>query len=56
MEFLCLIYRFQIYEYSQRMDDIVEREISCDVSLKIIDMILLNETSLNKPTVRSAAR
>lgn len=47
-----LIYRFQIYEYSQQMDDSVEKEISCDVTLKVIDMILLNETSLNKPTVR----
>ena len=34
------------------MDDNVEKEISCDVTLKVIDMILLNETSLNKPTVR----
>lgn len=47
-----MIYRFQIYEYSQQMDDNVEKEISCDVTLKIIDIILLNETSLNKPTVR----
>jgi hypothetical protein len=47
-----MIYRFQIYEYSQLMDDSVEKEISCDVTLKIIDIILLNETSLNKPTVR----
>lgn len=34
------------------MDDIVEKEISSDVTLKIIDMILVNETSLNKATVR----
>jgi hypothetical protein len=33
------------------MDDNVEKEISCDVTLKIIDIILLNETSLNKPSV-----
>lgn len=46
-----MIYRFQIYEFSQLMDDNVEREISSDVTLKIIDIILLNETSLNKPTV-----
>lgn len=46
-----LIYRLQIYEYSQQMDNNVEKEISCDVTLKVIDMILLNETSLNKPTV-----
>lgn len=46
-----MIYRLQIYEYSQQMDDIVEKEISCDVTLKIIDMILLNETSLNKASV-----
>jgi hypothetical protein len=50
--FSVMIYRFQIYEYSQLMDDSVEKEISCDVTLKIIDIILLNETSLNKPTVR----
>jgi hypothetical protein len=48
---ISMIYRFQIYEFSQLMDDNVEREISCDVTLKIIDIILLNETSLNKPTV-----
>lgn len=47
-----MIYHFQIYEYSQLMDDSVEKEISCDFTLKIIDIILLNETSLNKPTVR----
>lgn len=46
-----MTYRFQIYEYSQLMDDAVEKEISCDVTLKIIDMVLLNETSLNKPSV-----
>ena len=46
-----MIYRFQIYEFSQLMDDNVEKEISCDVTLKIIDIVLLNETSLNKPTV-----
>lgn len=46
------IYRLQIYEYSQQMDENVEKEISCDVTLKIIDMMLLNETSLNKPAVR----
>lgn len=45
------IYCLQIYEYSQQMDDNVEKEISCDVTLKIIDMTLLNETSLNKPSV-----
>ncbi|KAL7031712.1 hypothetical protein ACKWTF_007108 [Chironomus riparius] len=39
-----------IYEYSQQMDDNVEKEISSDVTLKIIDMILVNETSLNKAT------
>lgn len=50
--FFLMIYRLQIYEYSQLMDDSVEKEISCDVTLKIIDIILLNETSLNKPTVR----
>lgn len=50
--FPVMIYRFQIYEYSQLMDDSVEKEISCDVTLKIIDIILLNETSLNKPTVK----
>lgn len=50
--FCLMIYRFQIYEYSQLMDDSVEKEISCDVTLKIIDIILLNETSLNKPAVR----
>ena len=33
------------------MDDSVEKEISSDVTLKIIDMILVNETSLNKATV-----
>jgi len=33
------------------MDQNVEKEISSDVTLKIIDMILLNETSLNKPAV-----
>lgn len=49
---ISLIYCSQIYEYSQQMDDNIEKEISCDVTLKIIDMILLNETSLNKPTVR----
>lgn len=48
-----MIYCLQIYEYSQLMDDSVEKEISCDVTLKIIDIILLNETSLNKPTVRT---
>lgn len=48
---LLMTYRFQIYEYSQLMDDAVEKEISCDVTLKIIDMVLLNETSLNKPSV-----
>lgn len=53
--FRLMIYRFQIYEYSQQMDDNVEKEISCDVTLKIIDMILLNETSLNKPMVRMRA-
>lgn len=47
-----MIYRLQIYEFSQLMDDNVEQEISCDVTLKIIDIILLNETSLNKPTVK----
>jgi hypothetical protein len=36
------------------MDDNVEKEISSDVTLKIIDMILVNETSLNKATVRKA--
>jgi hypothetical protein len=41
----------QIYEYSQQMDDSVEKEISSDVTLKIIDMILVNETSLNKAMV-----
>lgn len=56
MEFPATFYRFQIYEYSQRMDDNVEKEISCDVTLKIIDMILLNETSLNKPTVGRKGR
>ncbi|KAG5682683.1 hypothetical protein PVAND_012018 [Polypedilum vanderplanki] len=39
-----------IYEYSHQMDDNVEKEISSDVTLKIIDMILVNETSLNKET------
>lgn len=34
------------------MDDSVEREISSDVTLKIIDMILVNETSLNNAMVR----
>lgn len=29
----------------------MEKEISSDVTLKIIDMILVNETSLNKATV-----
>lgn len=49
-----LIFSFyaQIYEYSQLMDDSVEREISSDVTLKIIDMILVNETSLNNAMVR----
>lgn len=47
-----LIYWFQIYEYSQLMDDNIEKEIACDVTLKIIDMVLVNETSLNKPSVR----
>lgn len=42
---------FQIYEYSQLMDDNVEKEISCDFALKIIDVILLDEASLNKPMV-----
>lgn len=51
MEFTELIYCLQIYEFSQKMDDNVEKEISCDVTLKIIDMVLLNETSLNKPSV-----
>jgi hypothetical protein len=54
--FCSMIYRFQIYEFSQLMDDSVEKEISCDVTLKIIDIILLNETSLNKPTVRLKKR
>lgn len=53
---LVMIYRFQIYEYSQLMDDSVEKEIACDVTLKIIDIILFNETSLNKPTVRFEIR
>lgn len=33
------------------MDDSVEKEISSDVTLKIIDMILVNETSFNKASV-----
>lgn len=41
----------QIYEYSQQMDDSVEKEISSDVTLKIIDMMLVNETSFNKASV-----
>jgi hypothetical protein len=54
--FFLLFYSFshthtQIYEYSQQMDDSVEKEISSDVTLKIIDMILVNETSLNKAMV-----
>ena len=52
-----MIYRFlQVYEYSQRMEDAEAKEISSDVTLKIIDVILLNETSLNKPTVRTRKR
>lgn len=35
------------------MDVDLEKEISSDFVLKIIDMILLNETSLNKQPVRS---
>lgn len=38
------------------MDDNVEKEISSDVTLKIIDMILVNETSLNKAAVRKKER
>lgn len=34
------------------MDVDLEKEISSDFVLKIIDMILLNETSLNKQPVR----
>lgn len=51
MCFFCS-FNTQIYEYSQLMDDSVEREISSDVTLKIIDMILVNETSLNNAMVR----
>lgn len=36
------------------MDVNLEKEISSDFTLKIIDMILLNETSLNKQPVRSS--
>ena len=49
---LAIFFNAQIYEYSQLMDDSVEREISSDVTLKIIDMILVNETSLNNAMVR----
>ncbi|CAO1396878.1 unnamed protein product [Diamesa serratosioi] len=38
----------EIYEFSQLMDVDLEKEISSDFTLKVIDMILLNETSLNK--------
>jgi hypothetical protein len=36
------------------MDDSVEKEISSDVTLKIIDMMLVNETSFNKASVSEA--
>lgn len=38
------------------MDDSVEREISSDVTLKIIDMMLVNETTFNKASVSEATQ
>lgn len=42
---------FQIYQHSHSIELETERELSYDLILKIIDIILLNETSLNKQVV-----